>query len=227
MAFCKHCGTQYPDGGSCTNPTCPGAQQAAAPANNSALDGGFNEAMDKVKKNKSTIIGIVVAVVLCFIIGAFLGSHTGAKGAANKYAKNMYKKSGFKSVAKVTMLDDAYKEYKDEDEFDDDKDDFKEFIEEMKDDDIKIKVKSVKKAGKLSSKELKAAEAYFEEQAEEYDVDDDIDVKKGYEYKIKCKVKKDGDSDTTTKKVCVVKVKGDGWKVISIDADSLKSYYID
>lgn len=227
MAFCKHCGTQYPDGGSCTNPACPGAQQAAAPANNSALDGGFNEAMDKVKKNKSTIIGIVVAVVLCFIIGAFLGSHTGAKGAANKYAKNMYKKSGFKSVAKVTMLDDAYKEYKDEDEFDDDKDDFKEFIEEMKDDDIKIKVKSVKKAGKLSSKELKAAEAYFEEQAEDYDVDDDIDVKKGYEYKIKCKVKKDGDSDTTTKKVCVVKVKGDGWKVISIDADSLKSYYVD
>jgi len=227
MAFCKHCGTQYPDGGSCTNPSCPGAQQAAAPANNSALDGGFNEAMDKVKKNKKHIIGAVLVFVICFVIGAFLGKHTGATGAANKYAKNMYKKSGFKSVAKVTMLDDAYKEYKDEDEFDDDKDDFKEFIEEMKDDDIKIKVKSVKKAGKLSSKELKAAEAYFEEQAEDYDVDDDIDVKKGYEYKIKCKVKKDGDSDTTTKKVCVVKVKGDGWKVISIDADSLKSYYVD
>ncbi len=227
MAFCKHCGTQYPDGGSCTNPACPGAQQAAAPANNSALDGGFNEAMQQVKKNSGLIIGAVIAFIALILIIVFVAGHTGAKGAANKYAKNIYKKSGFKSIAKVTMLDDAYKEYKGEDEFDDDKDDFKEFIEEMKDEDIKIKVKSVKKAGKLSSKELKAAEAYFEEQAEEYDVDDDIDVKKGYEYKIKCKVKEDGDSETETEKICVVKVKGDGWKVISMDADSLKSYYGD
>ncbi len=227
MAFCKHCGTQYPDGGSCTNPACPGAQQAAAPANNSALDGGFNEAMQQVKKNSGLIIGAVIAFIALILIIVFVAGHTGAKGAANKYAKNIYKKSGFKSIAKVTMLDDAYKEYKGEDEFDDDKDDFKEFIEEMKDDDIKVKVKSVKKAGKLSGKELKAAEAYFEEQAEDYDVDDDIDVKKGYEYKIKMKYKEDGDSDTSTRKVCVVKVKGDGWKVISMDADSLKSYYGD
>lgn len=227
MAFCKHCGTQYPDGGSCTNPACPGAQQAAAPANNSALDGGFNEAMQQVKKNSGLIIGAVIAFIALILIIVFVAGHTGAKGAANKYAKNIYKKSGFKSIAKVTMLDDAYKEYKGEDEFDDDKDDFKEFIEEMKDEDIKIKVKSVKKAGKLSSKELKAAEAYFEEQAEEYDVDDDIDVKKGYEYKIKIKYKEDGDSETETEKICVVKVKGDGWKVISMDADSLKSYYGD
>lgn len=224
MAFCKHCGTQYPDGGSCTNPACPGAQQAAAPTG-SALDGGFNEAMQQVKKNSGLIIGAIVSFIVLILIITFIAGHTGAKGAANKYAKNIYKKSGFKNIMKVTMLDEAYKEFKGEDEFDDAKDDFKERIEEMKDDDIKVKVKSVKKAGKLSSKELKAAEAYFEEQAEDYDVDDDIDVKKGYEYKIKVKYKEDGESDTSTKKVCVVKVKGDGWKVISIDADSLKSYY--
>ncbi|MBR3760761.1 MAG: hypothetical protein IKK47_07220 [Ruminococcus sp.] len=220
MAFCTQCGSQYPDGGSCTNPACPGAKQAAAPAGN-AFDGGFNEAMDKVKKNKSTIIGAVVAFIVLILVIVFISGHTGAKGAANKYAKNVYKKSGFKSVSKVTMLDDAYKEYKKSDDFDDDKDDFKDMIEEMKDEDVKIKVKSVKKGKKLKKAALKGAEAYFEEQAEEYDVDDDIDVKKGYEYKIKCKVKEDGDSETETTKICVVKVKGDGWKVIPMSADFL------
>lgn len=220
MAFCTQCGSQYPDGGSCTNPACPGAKQAAAPAGN-AFDGGFNEAMDKVKKNKSTIIGAVVAFIVLILVIVFISGHTGAKGAANKYAKNVYKKSGFKSVCKVTMLDDAYKEYKKSDDFDDDKDDFKDMIEEMKDEDVKIKVKSVKKGKKLKKAALKGAEAYFEEQAEEYDVDDDIDVKKGYEYKIKCKVKEDGDSETETTKICVVKVKGDGWKVIPMSADFL------
>lgn len=226
MAFCTQCGSQYPDGGSCTNPACSGANQAAAPAG-SALDGGFNEAMDKVKKNKSTIIGAVVAFIVLILVIVFIGSHTGAKGAANKYAKNVYKKSGFKSVCKVTMLDDAYKEYKKSDDFDDDKDDFKDMIEELKDDDIKIKVKSVKKGKKLKGDVLDAAEAYFEEQAEEYDVDDDIEVKKGYEYKIKMKYKEDGDSDTKTQKICVVKVKGNGWKVIPMSSDSLGISYGD
>ncbi len=220
MAFCTQCGSQYPDGGSCTNPACPGAKQAAAPAGN-AFDGGFNEAMDKVKKNSSTIIGAVVAFIVLILVIVFIGSHTGAKGAANKYAKNLFKKSGFKSVSKVTMLDDAYKEYKKSDDFDDAKDEHKEEIEDMKDEDIKVKVKSVKKGKKLKKAALKGAEAYFEEQAEEYDVDDDIDVKKGFEYKIKLKYKEDGDSDTVTQKICVVKVKGDGWKVIPMSADYL------
>lgn len=222
MAFCKHCGTQYPDGGSCTNPACPGAQQAAAPTG-SALDGGFNEAMEKVKKNSSVIIGAVIAFIALVLVIVFIGGHTGAKGAANKYAKNFYKKSGFKNLMKVTMLDEAYKEFKKSDKFDDAKDAFKDGIEEMKDEDIKIKIKSVKKGSKLSKKELKAAEAYFEEQAEEFDVDDDIDVKKGYEYKVKAKIKVDGDSETDTEKICVVKVKGNGWKVIRMDAEDL--YY--
>lgn len=214
MAFCKHCGTQYPDGGSCTNPACPGAQQAAAPANNSALDGGFNEAMDKVKKNSSSIIAAVVAVIVLVLIITFIAGHTGAKGAANKYAKNVFKKNGFKNISKVTMLDDAYKEYKGEDEFDDAKDAHKDGIETLKDNDCKFKIKSVKKAGKLSSKELKWAKNYFKDQAEEFDVDDDIDVKKGFEYKIKVKSNIDGDKSTSTFKIWVVKVKGDGWKVI-------------
>ncbi|MBQ8181400.1 MAG: hypothetical protein IJ010_05445 [Ruminococcus sp.] len=220
MAFCKHCGTQYPDGGSCTNPECPGAQQAAAPTN-SALDGGFNEAMEKVKKNSGVIIGAVIAFIALVIVIVFIGGHTGAKGAANKYAKNMYKKSGFKSVSKVSLLDDAYKEYKKSDEFDDDKDEFKEMIDNMKDNDVKFKVKSVKKGKKLKKDALKGAEVYFEEQADEFDVDDDIDVKKGYEFKIKVKMKADGESKTTTQKICVVKVKGNGWKVIPESADSL------
>ena len=213
MAFCKHCGTQYPDGGSCTNPACPGAQQAAAPAGN-AFDGGFNEAMDKVKKNSGLIIGAIAAFVVLIIAIVFIANHTGAKGAANKYAKNVLKKNGFKNVSKVTMLDDAYKEYKGEDEFDDAKDAHKDGIETLKDNDCKFKIKSVKKAGKLNKKELKWAKNHFKDQAEKYDVDDDIEIKKGYEYKVKVKSKVDGDKSTSTFKIWVVKVKGDGWKVI-------------
>lgn len=222
MAFCKHCGTEYPDGGSCPNPACPGAQQAPAQSGN-PLDGGFNDAMEHVKKNKSAIIGAVIAVIVLVLVIVFLGGHMGAKGAANKYAKNVIKKSGFKKTTKITMLDDAYKEYKDSDDFDDDKDIFEEGIEDLKDEDIKTKIKSVKKGNKLKSKALKGAKLYFKLQAQEYDVDDDIEVKKGYEFKVKMKIKEDGDTDTRTNRICVVKVKGDGWKVIPVSADSLES----
>lgn len=213
MAFCKHCGTEYPDGGSCPNPACPGAQQALEQSGN-PLDGGFNDAMEHVKKNMSVIIGAVIAVIVLVIVIVFLGGHMGAKGAANKYAKNLFKKNGFKSVTKVTMLDDAYKELKSDDDFDEAKDNFKDGIEALKDNDCKIKVKSVKKAGKLNRKEIKEAKNIFKSQAKSYDVDDDITVKKGYEYKVKVKINVDGDKSTETFKIWVVKVKGNGWKVI-------------
>lgn len=216
MAFCKHCGTEYPDGGSCPNPACPGAQQAPAQSGN-PLDGGFNDAMEHVKKNKSAIIGAVIAVIVLILVIVFLGGHMGAKGAANKYAKNVFKKNGFKSVTKVTMLDDAYKEYKSDDDFDEDKDAYKDGIEALKDNDCKFKVKSVKKSGKLKNKELKEAKKYFKSQADIYDVDDDIEVKKGYKYKVKVKSNIDGDKSTGTYTIWVVKVKGNGWKVIDKD----------
>lgn len=216
MAFCKHCGTEYPDGGSCPNPACPGAQQAPEQSGN-PLDGGFNDAMEHVKKNMSVIIGAVIAVIVLVIVIVFLGGHMGAKGAANKYAKNVFKKNGFKSVTKVTMLDDAYKEYKSDDDFDEDKDAYKDGIEALKDNDCKFKVKSVKKSGKLKNKELKEAKKYFKSQADVYDVDDDIEVKKGYKYKVKVKSNIDGDKSTGTYTIWVVKVKGNGWKVIDKD----------
>lgn len=223
MAFCKHCGSEYPDGGNCTNPACPAAQQQEAAPTGNPLDGGFNEAMEHVKKNSGIIIGGVIGFIVLVILIVFLGSHTGAKGAANKYAKNFYNKNGFKKVTKVTMLNEAYKEYKDSDDFDDDKDTFKDTIEALKDNDVKVKIKSVKKGKKLGSKELKGAKAYFKSQAKEYKVDDDIEVKKGYEFKIKAKIKHDGETKTTTEKICVVKVKGNGWKVIEQSADALKA----
>lgn len=217
MAFCKHCGTQYPDGGSCPNPACPGAQQQTPAQSGNPLDGGFNDAMEHVKKNKSAIIGAVIAVIVLVLVIVFLGGHMGAKGAANKYAKNLFKKNGFKATTKVTMLDDAYKEYKSDDDFDEDKDAYKDGIEALKDNDCKFKVKSVKKSGKLKNKELKEAKKYFKSQAGIYDVDDDIEVKKGYKYKVKVKSNIDGDKSTGAYTIWVVKVKGNGWKVIDKD----------
>lgn len=214
MAFCKHCGTEYPDGGSCPNPACPGAQQQPASQSGNPLDGGFNEALDTVKKNKTAIIGVIAAIVVLVIVLVFVAGHTGAKGAANTFANNMYKKNGFKKATKVTMLNDAYKEFKKDDSFDDAKDAHKDMIETLKDNKVKVKIVSVKKGKKLKNKELKALKSEFKDQAEVWDVDDDIEIKKGYEYKIKIKIKHDGDSVTTTMKVNVVKVKGNGWKVV-------------
>ena len=66
---------------------------------------------------------------------------------------------------------------------------------------------------------VRGAEEYFD-----YIYDCSVDVTKGYEFKIKLQANDDGDKDTTTQRICVVKVKGEGWKVITTEASYLKDY---
>ena len=221
MAFCKFCGKEIPDGSVCSCQS-NNAAQVNFPAGNPAPMAANNNGdagipLDKVKKNLPLIIAGVVAFLVLVLVLIFIGNHTGAKGAANKYAKALTKKSGGKAYLSLTLPDDVIKEMKDDDEWKDAVEDYNDGMSDLLDD-VKIKVKSVKKGSKLNKKALKGAEAYWEDQGA-----DDPKAKKGYEFKIKLQKKEDGDKDTNTTKICVVKFKGEGWKVIPLDADYLKS----
>ena len=100
-------------------------------------------------------------------------------------------------------------------------------IEDLKDNNIKIEITSTKKVKKLSDEEIDYAKQYFEEIAEDYDVDANIKIEEGYEYRVKGKINEDGDKETSNSKLCVVKIKGDGWKVINLSAEHLEYYYGD
>lgn len=226
MAFCKFCGNEIPEGGTCS---CQGAQNNAAPQQDSNAasfggdqgnNGGFDNTVDKAKNNLPLIIGGVVGLIVLILVLVFIAGHTGAKGAANKYAKSMTKKNGGKTLYSLTLPDDQIKELKDDDKWDEMIDDYKDNMEERLDE-YKVKIKDVKKGKKLKKSALKGAEAYFESM---YDAD--VTVKKGYEFtiKVQTKDKEDGDKDTDKTKVCVVKVKGEGWKVIPTSKDSLEDY---
>lgn len=217
MAFCKFCGKEIPDGGTCScQSAAPQQVNNAAPAG--AEQGGFDEAVNKAKSNLPLIIGGVVALLVVILVIVFLAGHTGAKGAVNKYAKACTKKNGGKTIYSLTLPDEYIKELKDDDKWNEKLDDHKDMMEDTLDD-MKITVKDVKKGKKLKSVGLKGAEYYFEEY---YDVD--VDVKKGYEFTVKMqyKDKEDGDKETEKEKICVVKVKGEGWKIIPMSKDDLE-----
>ena len=233
MAFWKFCGNEIPEGGVCS---CPAAQaeaqgaNAAAQVNNFAQDNnvygqgannqnGFNpnEMVEKAKKNPAILIGAVAGLIVLIILLCFIIAHTGASGAAKKYAKSITKKGKGKAYYSLTLPDDKIKELKDDEDWKDMIEDYNDDMADDLDDGVKLKLKSVKKGKKLNKKALKGAEKTWESAGA-----DDPEAKKGFEYKIKVQVNDDGDKDTVTRKVCVVKFKGEGWKVIETSAESLE-----
>ena len=241
MAFCKYCGNEIPEGGVCG---CPGAQAAAQGQNaaaqvNNTFDqannvyggqpdygqpqnnGGFNpnELVDKAKKNPVILIGACAGVVVLILLLVFVLGHTGAKGAAKKYANAFAKKGKAKTYFSMTLPKDKISDLKDDDKWDDMVEALNDKKSDRYDDGIRIKIKSVKKGKKLSKTALKGAEAVWKSKGA-----DDPEAKKGYEFKIKVQTKdEDGDKDTDTQKICVVKFKGEGWKVIETSQDALKA----
>ena len=94
-------------------------------------------------------------------------------------------------------------------------------------DSYKLKVTDVTRLNELTDDELSGAEEYFRER---YDYD--VTAMQGYEYSftVNAEVKKgadigydnsEGDNESF---LCVVKLKGDGWKIINDDASLLRSY---
>ena len=201
------------------------AQNAQAQFNNAAqkvegIAGDLSENLPgnmKGNKNIVYIAGAAIVLVLLIIIIACC-SGGGAKGTAKKFAKSLTKANGAKTYYSLTLPDEYIDDLKDEDEWDDKLEDYNDSMEDTLDD-IKIKIKKIEKKDKLSKKELKGVEEYFD-----YIYDCSVDVTKGYEFKIKLQANDDGDKDTTTQRICVVKVKGEGWKVITTEASYLKDY---
>lgn len=224
MAFCKFCGKELADGAVCD------CQVAQAPVNNNPEVPTQEAAVQTATAQKDplkTLVAAVIALLVVIFVVVFIGNSIGAKGVAKKYAKKTFSKRGGKAVYSLTLSDEVYKDLKG-DELDDMIDNFNDGMEDILED-TKVKVKSVKKTGKLSKKELKGAEYLFASKNSSYDDDleaDDFKAKKGYEFKLTYKIKdKDsGDKETTRNKICVVKFKGEGWKVLVTDADSLKEY---
>jgi len=183
-----------------------------------------------MKNNKSAVYiaaGVILVLFICLLCLIFGG---GPKSAVKKYINSASDKKGGKTYYSLTLPKAAIKELKDDDDFDEMVDDFNDMVEdaidELEDDETMPKFDKIVKKTKLKNSELKDAEGYFEAQCELYDADDDdIEVTKGYEMKIKTKAKdEDGDADYEKLTVCVVKLKGDGWKVIPSSAKSLDYY---
>ena len=196
------------------------------------ITNSINEKLpENVKKNKSLVYiaaGACAALLLCLIL-AVCSMGGGANGTAKKYINNTYSKKGGKTFYSLMLPKSAIKELKEDDDFDDMVDDYNDRIEDLIDDlDGKAtvpKFEKISRKEKMKKSQLNKAEDYFESICEMFDADDDdITVTQGYELKIKTKNKdEDGDVQHEKDTICVVKVKGDGWKVIPADADSISS----
>ena len=109
-------------------------------------------------------------------------------------------------------------------------DSYNEMVEDMIDElegkETLPKYDKVTRKNELKKSELKMVEHYFEEVCDKYDAEEGgMRVSKGYEVKVKSRFKKkDGDMGYRTDVLCVVKLRGDGWKIITHPIDEL-SYY--
>ncbi len=279
MAFCKFCGKQIPEGGSCDCAASQGAEEIKETAENaqntvenaadsakekaeSAVDKAKDTAAelkdkagdvaDKVgdslkqgatkvddlagelseklpggmKNNKNAVYAagaVILLLLICLLCLLFGG---GVKSTVKKYVNSASDKKGGKTFYSLSYPDAVIDALKDEDEFDDMVEDFndnvEDMIDELEDDETAPKFDKILRKEKLKNSQIKAAEEYFENLCETFDADDDIEISKGYEVKVRIEYKdEDGDRKHSTEKICVVKIKGDGWKVIPHSADSL------
>lgn len=261
MGFCRFCGREIPEGGSCSCPDALNelkntesdisnssensgkvnlskesadtatvslekentAAQAASPisqpqfqpspSGNTSNNGLTQNNEPDPLKQLVTLIAVALGFILILV---FLGSHSGYKNTAKDYFKARYSKHGGKDYYSTILPDDAIDALKDEDEWKEKVEDYNDDVENrMKDWDKKPKFKKISKTKKMKNSELRAAEDYFCGIAElcGADVDDDdIKAKKGYAVTIKYK-NTEGDNDKTT--IYVVKLKGEGWKVMA------------
>ena len=208
------------------------AEEAAKKADNIAGDVA-EKLPGSMKNSKGTvyiIAGIIAALLLVLIIALCSGG--GAKSAVKQYVKATYDKHGAKSMYSLTLPKSVIKELKKDDKLEKMIDNYNDMVEDMIDEldgkESLPKFYKITNKEKLKNSELGRAETFFEKLCAKYKADDDdIRVTKGYEIQVKTKCKdEDGDAKYDKSSICVVKVKGDGWKVIPYPADKL-SYYED
>lgn len=187
-------------------------------------------ATEKTEKNNAGRALALIVFILFFIPGLILGINLagfGTKGNIKKYVMAAYSKKGGKTFYSMTMPDDAIKALKDKDKFDDKVDAYNDMIEDMIDDFEKKetvpKFDKILREKKMKNQDLRNAESYFERIAEKYGAEDaEIKVSKGYEIRFRTKSKDEyGDYKYEKTTICLVKVKGEGWKIAPMSAESL------
>ncbi len=170
---------------------------------------------------KPIIIAAIVLLVLLILLK--LASGSGYKSTTKDYFKSRYSKHGGRDYYSLILPDDAIDELKDDDEWKELVEDYNDDVENRMDDwDKKPKFKKISKAKKMKNSELKKAEQFFYAAAVACgaDIDDDeIEAKKGYAVTYKYK-NTEGDNEKST--IYVVKIKGEGWKVMN---DLVTSFY--
>ena len=210
MAYCKNCGKKIPFLKKCD---CTATEKSE-------------------KKNRKGAFALIVFLVF-FVLGLILGMNlagSGTKGIVKSYVKAASSKKGGKTFYSLTMPDDAIKALKDMDKYDDKVDAYNDMIEDMIEDlegkESVPKFDRIIRKKKLTKSQLKKAEQYFERIAEKYGAENaDIKVTKGREVKFSTKHRnEDGDYKHENFTICVVKVKGEGWKIIPSDAGGLEYY---
>lgn len=225
MSYCKYCGKELQEGGVCGCPQseAAAAAKAALPADTSGT------AVVKERKigKKWYVLGGAVLIALIVFLVIYIINHVGARGAAVKYAKNLYDSKGGKTYYSMVLPDDLC------DSLEGDKLDamIDEFNDENKEtlDDYKVKYKKISKVTKLDSRGLNGAERYFAQNAANYDKsyrNKSFDAEKGYVYKITYKIKdrQSGETKNYSKEIAVIKFSGEGWKVLDKELGDDQSF---
>lgn len=184
-----------------------------------------------MKNNKSLVYiaaGVIAALILLLLIALCSGG--GPTSTVKKYIKASSDKHGAKTMYSLTLPKRVIKELKSDDEYEDMIDNYNDMVEDMIDDledkETLPQFYKITRKEALEKSELKMAEKYFEHICDKYDADEEgIRVTKGYEMKVKTRHKdEDGKKEHDKVTLCVVKLKGDGWKVIPTSVSGL-SYY--
>ena len=160
---------------------------------------------------------LVAAVLLVFVITlGVMAAGSGYKGTVKKYFRSRCSKHGGKTYYTLTLPDEGIAELKDNDQWQELVEDYNDDLEDrMNDWDKKPRFRKISRVKDMKNSELKDAEKYFFSAAEVCDADideEDIEVRKGYAVTYKYK-NTEGDNEKTT--IYVVKLKGEGWKVMS------------
>ena len=179
--------------------------------------------------HKVLLIVCTAVLALLVTVTVLIFNNVGARGAARKYAKNVYSRGGGKKYYSMTLPDELYDSLSG-DKFDDMVDEFNDENKKAAED-YKVKLKKVRKSEKLSSSQRDGAEKAFALNAAKYDksyAKKSYSAKKGYIYKLTYKIKDRQTKKTKkyTKEIAVVKFKGEGWKIIDIDTDEPLADYL-
>ncbi len=217
MAKCKKCGKEIPNGGVCS---CTGVNENKSESSKLPW-------FKRIFKGDGFIEWIAV-IVLILVLGFITMLSIGFPNhAAKKFARSLTKEKSGKTYFSMIYPDEFIKNIKDSfyierhpsvTSWDNELSNYKKLKKEEFSNG-KLKVKKVEKTSRLSTEAVNAASNYFKTK---FSVQN-YHCTRGYEYSIT--FDKEGADESPIYRVCLVKLKNDGWKVIEMTAEQLMLDY--